>query len=138
MLGQREAMGPEQGERIMCEEVQVGPRSPLAWRRVQRGFLSMWLFVSLVSAYDAWLAVKYWDSLVQMERNPVCQYLIDIAPDDSSIFLRVKTSGTLAVLSVLASLYRNRPRLAMPVTAAVSVFQFGLLLYLTENLTGWR
>jgi len=125
---------------MMCEEVQVGPHavSLLWWRRMQTGFLSMWLFVGLVSAYDAWLAVKYWDSLDQMERNPACQYFIDLAPDDSSIFLRVKTSGTLAVLSVLASLYRNRPRLAMPVTAAVSVFQFGLLLYLTENLTGWR
>lgn len=95
------------------------------------GFFAMWFFVGLVSAYDAWLVVKYWESITQMEQNPLCQYFIALGEGDWSIFVRAKTSGTLAVLGVLAGLYRNNRRLALPVFSAVSLFQFGLLLYLT-------
>jgi hypothetical protein len=94
------------------------------------GFFVMWLFVGLVSAYDAWLVVKYWDSITQLERNPICTYFIDLGNGKSELFLRVKTGGTLTVLSVLAGLYRNNRRLALPVAGAVSAFQFGLLVYL--------
>jgi hypothetical protein len=100
-------------------------------RCVSAGFFAMWFFVGLVSAYDAWLVIKYWESIPELEKNPFCQYLIALGAGDSSIFLRAKTGGTVAVLSVLAWLYRNNRRLALPVTAAVSLFQFGLLLYLT-------
>ena len=102
-----------------------------SWCGLKIGFLAMWLFVGLVSAYDAWLAIKYWDYMMEMERNPLCQYLILVGDGDSTLFLRAKTSGTLAVLSVLVALYRNNRRLALPVAGAVSLFQFGLLLYLT-------
>ena len=94
------------------------------------GFVSMWLFVGLVSSYDGWLVVRYWDSIAQLERNPVCRYLIVLGNGDAMIFVRAKTSGTLAVLSVLAGLYRRNRRLALPVVTAVSAFQLGLLLYL--------
>lgn len=105
--------------------------SALAERLWQISFLLMWLFVGLVSAYDAWLVVKNWDSILQFEKNPVCAYFIRIGNGHSGIFLRVKTSGTLAVLSILAGLYRSKPRVAWAVTGAVSSFQLGLLAYLT-------
>jgi hypothetical protein len=103
----------------------------LPYRRASIGFFAMWFFVGLVSAYDAWLVVRYWESITELEQNPFCQYFIALGQGDWSIFLRVKTSGTLAVLSVLAGLYRSNRRLALPVAAAVCLFQFGLLLYLT-------
>lgn len=106
-------------------------RAALSRRGMSIGFLAMWFFVGLVSAYDGWLVVKYWESILDMERNPFCQYLIALDERDSSIFLRFKTSGTVAVLSVLAGLYRSNRRLALPVTVAVTFFQLGLLLYLT-------
>lgn len=105
--------------------------SPWAGQRFEFGFLLMWLFVGLVSAYDAWLVVKYWDTILLLERNPVCAYLIRLGNGHSDIFLRAKTSGTLAVLSILAGLYRNNRRMAYAVTAALSGFQLGLLAYLT-------
>lgn len=97
----------------------------------QVGFLLMWLFVGLVSAYDAWLVVRYWDSILQLEKNPICVYFIRLGNGRSDIFLRVKTSGTLTVLSVLAGLYRNDRRVGWTVTGALSGFQLGLLAYLT-------
>ncbi|MGH7135295.1 MAG: hypothetical protein ACREHD_06105 [Pirellulales bacterium] len=98
---------------------------------MQISFLLMWLFVGLVSAYDAWLVVKYWDTILLLERNPVCAYFIRLGDGRSDIFLRAKTSGTLTVLSVLAGLYRNNRRLAYAVTGALSGFQLVLLAYLT-------
>lgn len=97
---------------------------------IHLGFLAMWLFVGLVSAYDAWLVVRYWDTIAQFERNPICAYFINLGEGNSELFLRVKTGGTLTVLSVLAGLYRNNRRLALPVAGAVSAFQLGLLIYL--------
>jgi hypothetical protein len=108
----------------------------VSYRSVSIGFFAMWFFVGLVSAYDAWLVIRYWESITQLERNPFCQYFIALGEGDWSIFLRVKTSGTLTVLSVLAGLYRSNRRLALPVAAAVSLFQFGLLLYLTFGSAG--
>ncbi|HWB12438.1 MAG TPA: hypothetical protein VG826_24650 [Pirellulales bacterium] len=112
------------------------PRATLSWRGAGIGFFAMWVFVGLVSAYDAWLVIKYWESIVQLEQNPFCQYLIAVGEGDWSIFLRAKTGGTVAVLSVLAGLYRSNRRLALPVTAAVSLFQLGLLAYLTFGSAG--
>ncbi|HVX12250.1 MAG TPA: hypothetical protein VHC22_13800 [Pirellulales bacterium] len=97
------------------------------------GFFSMWLFVGLVSAYDAWLVVKYWDSILEFERNPVCSYFITLGDGNWDLFLRAKTSGTLAVLSVLIGLYRRNRRLALPVAGALSGFQLALLVYLTVH-----
>lgn len=105
------------------------------WQCVRIVFLAMWFFVGVVSAYDGWLVVKYWDSIQQLERNPVCQYFIDLGNGDIGIFVRAKTSGTLAVLSLLFSLYRAKPRLAMPVAAAISLFQLALLFHLTGHFT---
>jgi len=121
--------------------MQIARMAAQGWQQMAAsgcgGFLAMWSFVGLVSAYDAWLAVKYWETLMQLERNPLCQYFIALGDGDWSIFLRVKTSGTLAVLSVLAGLYRSNRRLALPIAAAVSAFQFGLLLYLTFAVPSW-
>lgn len=114
---------------------QFWPGLAAPWRCLQTGFVAMWFFVGMVSAYDGWLVVKYWESIQQLERNPVCKYLIELGNGDSSIFVRAKASGTLAVLSVLASLYRAKPRLAMPVAVAISLFQLGLLFHLTGHFT---
>jgi hypothetical protein len=100
------------------------------WPHVPISFFVMWIFVGLVSIYDAWLVVKYWDSILELERNPICHYLIRLGNGDSAIFVRAKLSGTIAVLSVLAALYRNNRRLALPVTCALSCFQLALLVYL--------
>lgn len=117
----------------LTNQIWLGFAAP--WRCLQTGFFVMWFFVGVVSAYDGWLVVKYWQSIADLEQNPVCQYLIELGHGDSSIFIRAKASGTLAVLSVLASLYRAKPRLAMPVAAAVTLFQFGLLFHLTGHFT---
>lgn len=94
-------------------------------------FLFMWSFVGVVSGYDAYLGVRFWDSMPDMERNPICLYLIQQTNGNPIVFLAFKAAGTLLVLTAMAALYLCSPRLAQRIACGVASFQFGLLLYLT-------
>ena len=94
-------------------------------------FSFMWFFVGMVSTYDAYLGVRYWESMPNMERNPVCLYLIELANGDATIFLGCKAAGTVLVLTAMALFYLRNPRFAQRIAWGVFSFQFGLLLYLT-------
>ena len=93
-------------------------------------FLSSWLAIGVISAYDAYLVKVSRPVILSLERNPVCAMLIHWDPHRLSYFFLAKTTGTVTVLAVLLVLYCRRPRLAMPVTTGVLAFQVGLLLYL--------
>lgn len=95
------------------------------------GFYMMWTFIGAVSIYDAYLGVRYWDSMPTLERNPICLYLIEHSDGDASVFLRVKFAGTVLVLTLMGFFYVCSPKLAQRIAWGVSSFQFGLLLYLT-------
>lgn len=94
-------------------------------------FSFMWFFVGIVSTYDAYLGVRYWESMPNMERNPVCLYLIEQANGDATLFLGCKAVGTVLVLTAMALFYIRNPRFAQCIAWGVFSFQFGLLLYLT-------
>ena len=97
-------------------------------------FSLMWTFVGVVSTYDGYLSLRYWDSMPMMERNPICLYLMSLGDGDATFFLRIKAAGTVLVLAAMAMFYLRDPRLAQRIAWGVSSFQFGLLLYLTW---GW-
>ncbi len=94
-------------------------------------FCLMWSFIGAVSTYDAYLGVRYWDSMPNLELNPICLYLIEHADGDASVFLSFKAAGTVLVLTFMALFYVRSPKLAQHIAWGVSSFQLGLLLYLT-------
>ena len=94
-------------------------------------FLAMWLFIGLVSAYDAYLVERYSESIVDMEENPVGQYLLEIDNGGTSLLIRTKAGGTAIVLCILVLLYTRCRRIALPVVKSIAAFQFCLLMYLT-------
>lgn len=93
-------------------------------------FVGLWLFIAVVSSYDAYLLVYYSDSIEYLESNPVGLYLISLGDGDIFVFLNCKAAGTIFVLGSLLVLYRRRPRWAIPVIHALAFFQGGLLFYL--------
>lgn len=97
-------------------------------------FLVLWLFIGLVSLYDGYLVEQYRESILYMEQNPVGSYLLEMTEGEPSLFLRVKATGTIFVLSTLAVMYVRWQRWAFPVVHAVAMFQFGLLLYMSFSL----
>ena len=68
-------------------------------------YFSLWLFIAIVSAIDTYLCVRYAESLVSMEQNPVCQWLL--AVDGVPILTALKFLGTSIVLGILFALRRR-------------------------------
>lgn len=88
------------------------------------------LIIALVAVLDTWLVVKYSDSIHQLERNPICLFLIQQDPYDLMVFVYGKSAGNVLVLGILVGLFRYWERIAMPVTWAVTLFQLSLVCYL--------
>jgi hypothetical protein len=93
-------------------------------------FLATWVFIGIVSAYDAYLVVRYRDMILQAEENPVCLLLIRMDHEHLSVFLTAKFVATCLVLLTLLALYRAWRRFARPIVAGVASFQLALLVYL--------
>lgn len=89
-------------------------------------YFGLWSFIAIVSALDTFLCVRYAESLVAMEQNPICQWLL--AVNGVPVLIAVKFLGTSLALGVLFALRRHWTGTA--VIAGVSLFQAFLLLYL--------
>lgn len=105
----------------------------IAGLRVQHWpqFFVLWQIIGGVSAYDAFLAMKYRNELCQMEQNLLGRLLLYWNEGDPAVFLGVKFLGTMMVLGILANLYHSRPQQGMVIAKGVAAFQIGLLAYLT-------
>lgn len=94
-------------------------------------FSMQWLFIGAVSAYDAYLVALFADMMPEHEQNPMGRYIMELSGGGVSTFIVCKLAGTVFVLVVLASLWRNRSRITFPVVSSLSSFQAWLLCYLT-------
>lgn len=94
-------------------------------------FPALWLFIGAVSSYDAYLTIKYEDSIAAMELNPLGQYLLQQNDGDAALFMGMKFVGTIVVLGVLNLIHRARPDWGMWMTGSVATFQGGLLGFLS-------
>lgn len=93
-------------------------------------FWALWTFIGLVSMFDAYLVHRFIDSIVEMEENPVCRFLITLDTENLSVFLPAKALGTLLVLSILRLIFLRRREYSLTITSAVAAYQAGLMLYL--------
>ncbi len=87
-------------------------------------------FIGVVSIYDAYLVVKYKEVIADLEKNPICLFLIQLDPDSLICFLLGKATGTVLVLTILSALFCYKPRFAWPAVFAIAFFQFGLFCFL--------
>jgi hypothetical protein len=110
----------------MEREAAVWPES-----LTELAFVALWLFVGLVSLYDAYLVVLYSSTILDLEQNPICRYLIQRGDGNLTLFLRAKAAGTCTVLATLAALYLRNQRFGQLIALGVAAFQLGLLWYLT-------
>ncbi|MBC7819368.1 MAG: hypothetical protein IAG10_20990 [Planctomycetaceae bacterium] len=94
-------------------------------------FFLLWQIIGCVSAYDAYLAMKYQESLVSHEQNLLGRLLLLVNDGDPALFLGVKFMGTMMVLGILVNLYHSRPQRGLVIAKGVAAYQIGLLAYLT-------
>lgn len=99
-----------------------------------RQFFALWQIIGSISAYDAFLAMKYRAELagpLGTEKNWLGQWLLSFDGNDPALFLGAKFLGTVLVLGILTNLYLSRPHWGLAVARGVATFQMSLLAYLT-------
>jgi hypothetical protein len=101
-------------------------------------FVFAWLFVGFVSAYDAFLIVKYQHYLCELELNPMGRWLMELDdyhpmsdPTGVARFLGYKFAGTILVLGSMSLIYWRSERMGLTVVAALATFQALLAAFLT-------
>jgi hypothetical protein len=94
-------------------------------------FPVLWMFIGCVSSYDAYLTLKFEDSIVAMELNPLGQFLLGLDDGDPSLFMAIKFVGTIVVLGVLSLLHRINTGYGTRMAAGLAAFQGALLGFLT-------
>lgn len=93
-------------------------------------FAVMWLAIGLISSIDLYWAIKNQHLMLEMEENPIGQWLLAKDNGDVALFMGVKMAGTTLALGVLIFLYHYQRRLAWISVITLTVLQFCLLHYL--------
>lgn len=93
-----------------------------------------WVFIGAVSCFDAYLIVKFKDTLPMMELNPLGSLLLELDGGEPSLFVAAKFLGTMLVLGILFALRQKNRRMAGITAGSIAVFQFCLLMFLTVSL----
>jgi hypothetical protein len=93
-------------------------------------FPGLWLFIGLVSAFDAYLTVRFQESLQIHEVNPLARMLLQLSGWDPALFIGVKFLCSMMVLGILTALHVADRRIGLVIATAIASFQLGLLGYL--------
>ena len=86
--------------------------------------------ITFVGIVDTWLVVKYSDSIFDMEKNPICLFLLQQDPYGLMVFVYSKVAGLVLVIGSLVALFRYWEKNAMLIACSVTLFQLSLLGYL--------
>ncbi len=113
--------------------IRIGRTLPhnVSLKMPQLCYWCMWLFIVFVSVWDSFLTIMYRTDMRRVELNPIGRALIELNNGDVIYLLVAKGAGTILVASILAALYDYNPRRAFAITAPISCFQMGLLLFLS-------
>lgn len=134
-------------ERNICVRILQTIRTPLgmplSWKPTLAGLLcNSWtllickLIIGLVSAYDIYLTVKYFESLPMLELNPVGRWLmsLDQGPEcklnQIAGFIASKFTGNFISLAAIELVAHWRYAAAVAVALSLAGFQLLLLGFL--------
>ena len=107
------------------------------WRSSTFSTVTYLTVIAAVAIYDIVLTLRYWESLKQLEENPIGRWLMNLDHVENGVmpnltlFLILKGLGTLIVLLTIYTLIKRRGSIGHPIAAGVSSFQLGLATYLT-------
>lgn len=112
------------------------------WRKSAISTATYLIVIASVAIYDILLTIKYWESLKQLEENPIGRWLMNldqvekVAIPNLALFVVAKSIGTIIVLITVYTLVKRRGRIGHPIGAGVSSFQLLLATYLTFSENG--
>jgi len=136
-------LGQLEGARALMHDTTLAVHSQYArWQSTRVSIFSYLLIVASVAVYDFVLTITYAPTLQFMEENPLGRWLMGLdrlelafgESPDLTLFLTMKTIGTLTVLATMYVLVQWRSKIGHPVALGVSSFQIYLAGYLTFAL----
>src|SRR5260221_12032168 len=86
-------------------------------------FPGLWLLIGAISAIDTYLTVKFRESLIFLESNPIANMLLDLDKGDASLLIGFKFMGSTVALGILAALYLRNRRIGLMVSSGLACFQ---------------
>lgn len=116
---------------MIAKAIELATRLPWTGDRQRASFYMLWLFIAFVSVHDLFLTALWPDVLMDLERNPLGRYLIEVGDGGVWLFLHLKGAGTVAACTCLLLIQQYWSRYAFAVAAPVALFQLWLLLYLS-------
>jgi hypothetical protein len=110
-------------------EENEAPKAEVAPSHVRRAvFVTLWLFIILVSVVDGYLVLEHRSHLVEL--NPQGRFLIQLNEGRVWYLLGAKFLGTVTACAVLLVIYQNAPRAGIAIAIVIALLQFCLLMYL--------
>jgi len=113
-----------------------------SWRKSAISTATYLFVIASVAIYDILLTIQYRESLAELEENPIGRWLMNLdqvdqfAVPDLTLFLMLKSIGTIIVLITVYALVKRRGRIGHPIAAGVTTFQLVLATYLTFSANG--
>lgn len=99
-------------------------------------FNIMWYLIGFISAIDVYYAIKWRETLPELEENPIGRMLIKYDANDISLFMGLKVAGTVLVLGMLQNCFlllkRDGRKRTHRITMGVFLFQIWLFLYMHD------
>ena len=88
------------------------------------------IIIVVVASIDTYWLSKNSDFIIQVEQNPLGQYLIELDQGDVSLFIFCKFIGTYISIAILYFLWPYHPKKVNLISIAVATLQLLLLFYL--------
>lgn len=122
---------PEEESAEMELARQCNRPQKFSWRGYyQIWFLTLCLFVIVVSIHDAGLLILNQQVIAEYEQNPIGAWLIRSNAGTVWLFVVLKLLGTGLAAAILASIYEQSRSTALAVIAVLALLQAMLLFYL--------
>jgi len=117
---------------IMTTRMIASPILPPRWAAFCQNliFPGLWLLIGCISAIDTYLTVKFQESLIFHESNPIANLLLDLDQGNPSLLIGSKFFGSTIAMGILAVVYKQNRRIGLMVSSGLACFQVGLLWYL--------
>ena len=93
-------------------------------------FISLLIFISVVSSIDIYWSIHNQSELINVEKNPIGKYLINADNGSVGLFMASKSTGTILVCGILLLLYKYRKKWAWCAIITIAITQLLVLTYL--------
>lgn len=92
----------------------------------------MFVWIWSVSMLDHYLTIKLSQTINDMERNPLGQYLLELDSGNPALFMTAKMAGLWIICIILIFLYKWRPLVAQFSAFILSAIQLALVFYFLQ------